>query len=87
MRFGLFSAAQITWKKLRLLALNFRILNQGMNTEIYAGQVIEYRLKPLFGIPVYWMTELHRLKTKFILLMNNISVLIHYGIINIILKR
>jgi ligand-binding SRPBCC domain-containing protein len=26
--------------------------------KIYAGQLIEYTVKPLLGIPVYWMTEI-----------------------------
>ena len=25
---------------------------------IYQGQILEYKLKPLWGIPVYWMTEI-----------------------------
>ncbi|MBS1742059.1 MAG: SRPBCC family protein [Bacteroidetes bacterium] len=26
--------------------------------KMYAGQIIEYSVKPLLGIPVYWMTEI-----------------------------
>ncbi len=25
---------------------------------MYAGQIIEYTVKPLLGIPLYWMTEI-----------------------------
>jgi ligand-binding SRPBCC domain-containing protein len=25
---------------------------------MYAGQIIEYTVKPVLGIPVYWMTEI-----------------------------
>ncbi len=25
---------------------------------MYPGQIIEYKVKPLLGIPVYWMTEI-----------------------------
>ena len=25
---------------------------------MYAGQIIEYKVKPVLGIPVYWMTEI-----------------------------
>ncbi|MCG7858958.1 SRPBCC family protein, partial [Flavihumibacter sediminis] len=26
--------------------------------KMYPGQIIEYTVKPLFGIPLYWMTEI-----------------------------
>lgn len=29
---------------------------------IYAGQVIEYTVKPVLGIPLYWMTEITHVK-------------------------
>ena len=29
---------------------------------MYAGQLIEYTVKPLFGIPLYWMTEITHVK-------------------------
>lgn len=25
---------------------------------MYAGQIIEYKVKPVLGIPLYWMTEI-----------------------------
>lgn len=31
---------------------------------MYAGQLIEYRVSPLFGIPVYWMTEIMHVVDK-----------------------
>ena len=31
---------------------------------MYAGQVIEYTLKPLPGIPMYWMTEITHVQDK-----------------------
>ncbi|MEI9955871.1 MAG: SRPBCC family protein [Ferruginibacter sp.] len=35
---------------------------------MYAGQVIEYTVKPVLGIPLYWMTEITHVvdKTYFI---------------------
>jgi ligand-binding SRPBCC domain-containing protein len=30
--------------------------------KMYAGQIIEYTVKPLLGIPVYWMTEITHVK-------------------------
>lgn len=32
--------------------------------EMYAGQVIEYRVRPLLGIPLYWMTEITHVKDR-----------------------
>lgn len=29
---------------------------------MYAGQLIEYRVRPLFGIPLYWLTEITHVK-------------------------
>lgn len=30
--------------------------------KIYPGQIIEYTVKPLLGIPMYWMTEITQVK-------------------------
>jgi ligand-binding SRPBCC domain-containing protein len=38
--------------------MDFRILSKYQGDRIYAGQVIEYKLRPLPGIRVYWMTEI-----------------------------
>lgn len=38
--------------------LGFRVLSRLGNAPIYTGQFIEYRVRPLFGIPVYWKTEI-----------------------------
>ena len=32
--------------------------------KMYAGQLIEYRVRPLLGIPLYWMTEITHVKDK-----------------------
>ncbi len=32
--------------------------------EMYAGQLIEYRVRPLLGIPLYWMTEITHVKDR-----------------------
>ena len=46
--------------------LGFKILNISKNyaNEMYAGQVIEYTVRPLLGIPLYWMTEITHVKEK-----------------------
>lgn len=40
------------------IALGFKILSHHDNETMYAGELIEYTVKPFFGIPVYWMTEI-----------------------------
>lgn len=39
-------------------SLGFNIISGHDEESIYAGQLIEYTVKPVFGIPVYWMTEI-----------------------------
>lgn len=38
--------------------LGFKIIGSQHAEEMYAGQIIEYTVKPLLGIPLYWMTEI-----------------------------
>ena len=38
--------------------MNFRVTSGGLPTDIYPGQIITYRVSPLFGIPLFWMTEI-----------------------------
>jgi ligand-binding SRPBCC domain-containing protein len=38
--------------------LGFSIKSQQDGKRMYAGQIIEYSVKPLFGIQLYWMTEI-----------------------------
>lgn len=40
--------------------MQFNILTKLDDREIYEGMLIEYKLKPLFGIPVYWKTEISK---------------------------
>ncbi len=37
-------------------AMKFRTISPYEGDKLFAGQVIEYRLQPLFGIPVFWKT-------------------------------
>jgi len=37
--------------------LRFHILSDNED-KMYAGQIVEYIVKPLLGIPLYWMTEI-----------------------------
>jgi ligand-binding SRPBCC domain-containing protein len=38
--------------------LGFVIKSKHHGEKMYAGQIIEYTVKPLFGVPLYWMTEI-----------------------------
>jgi len=38
--------------------LGFTILSGHSGRKMYAGQLIEYIVKPVLGIPLYWMTEI-----------------------------
>jgi hypothetical protein len=31
---------------------------------MYAGQLIEYKVSPAWGIPIYWMTEITHVDNK-----------------------
>lgn len=42
--------------------MNFRVISQQQGDTIYAGQIIEYKVSPLFGMPLYWMTEITEVK-------------------------
>lgn len=38
--------------------MGFQIISKFHGPDMYAGQVIEYTVKPVLGIPMYWMTEI-----------------------------
>lgn len=44
--------------------MGFVIKSQHHGQQMYAGQIIEYTVKPLFGIPLYWMTEITHVADK-----------------------
>ena len=44
--------------------MGFRIISKHHGDKMYAGQVIEYTVKPVLGIPVYWMTEITQVKDR-----------------------
>jgi ligand-binding SRPBCC domain-containing protein len=39
-------------------SMGFNIISKHHGEKMYAGQLIEYKVRPLFNIPVYWMTEI-----------------------------
>jgi len=42
--------------------MKFQVLSAANSAHIYPGQVIEYKVFPLFGIPVYWKNEIMQVK-------------------------
>jgi ligand-binding SRPBCC domain-containing protein len=44
--------------------MGFKVISKHHGDTIYAGQIIEYILKPVLGIPLYWMTEITQVKSK-----------------------
>ncbi|MGN6166522.1 MAG: SRPBCC family protein [Flavisolibacter sp.] len=45
--------------------LDFTVLTQLPEGEIYEGMIIDYRVRPLFGIPVHWQTEIAKVDKPF----------------------
>lgn len=44
--------------------MGFRVISKHHGEKMYAGQIIEYTVKPVLGIPIYWMTEITQVKDK-----------------------
>lgn len=44
--------------------LNLKFTNELFGEEMYPGQVITYRVKPILGIPMFWMTEITHVKDR-----------------------
>ncbi|MEO6327418.1 MAG: SRPBCC family protein [Ginsengibacter sp.] len=38
--------------------IGFNIISEHHGEKMYAGQIIEYTVKPVLGVPLYWMTEI-----------------------------
>jgi len=51
--------ARITGKE-----LGMKVISQYHGEKVYAGQIIEYTLRPVLGIPLYWMTEITHVQDK-----------------------
>lgn len=44
--------------------MGFKIISQHHGEKMYAGQIIEYKVSPVLGIPLYWMTEITHVEDK-----------------------
>ena len=45
--------------------LGFKILTDLDEKDIYEGMLIDYTVKPLFGIPLHWKTEIQKIEKPF----------------------
>ena len=44
--------------------MGFEIISQYHGNMMYPGQLIEYKVKPLLGVPLYWMTEITHVQDR-----------------------
>lgn len=44
--------------------LGFKVISKHHGDKMYAGQIIEYKVSPVLGIPLYWMTEITHVEDK-----------------------
>ncbi|MEO7768475.1 MAG: hypothetical protein ABIS01_13685, partial [Ferruginibacter sp.] len=44
--------------------LGFNIVSLHHGETMYAGQIIEYTVRPVLNIPLYWMTEITHVEDK-----------------------
>jgi ligand-binding SRPBCC domain-containing protein len=45
-------------------SMDFRVISE-TGHETYAGQIIQYTVKPMFGIPVRWVTEITHVREPY----------------------
>ena len=38
--------------------MNFKVLTNSDSDKMFAGQIITYHVRPILGIPLFWMTEI-----------------------------
>lgn len=44
--------------------MGFKIISSHHGDKMYPGQIIEYTVRPILGIPAYWMTEITHVKDR-----------------------
>lgn len=56
-----FFSSPYNLQKITPESMGFEIISEPLGS-IYAGQIIKYRVKPVLGIPLFWMTEITHVK-------------------------
>jgi ligand-binding SRPBCC domain-containing protein len=44
--------------------MGFKVISKHHGNTLYAGQIIEYKVRPVWNVPMYWMTEITQVKDK-----------------------
>lgn len=44
--------------------MGFKVISKYHGDTMYAGQLIEYKVRPVLNIPLYWMTEITQVKDR-----------------------
>jgi ligand-binding SRPBCC domain-containing protein len=44
--------------------IGFNIISKHHGEKMYAGQIVEYIVKPVLGIPLYWLTEITHVENE-----------------------
>lgn len=44
--------------------MGFNVISKYHGEKMYPGQIIEYKVSPVWGIPIYWMTEITHVQDK-----------------------
>jgi ligand-binding SRPBCC domain-containing protein len=53
-----FFSSPANLQKITPAKMGFEIVSKHHGEKMYPGQIIEYTVKPVLGIPLYWMTEI-----------------------------
>lgn len=59
-----FFSSPANLKEITPVELGFNIVSKHHGDKMYAGQIIEYKVSPVLGIPIYWMTEISHVSDK-----------------------
>lgn len=59
-----FFSSPANLQKITPQKLGFQIVSLHHGEKMYAGQIIEYKVRPVMGIPLYWMTEITHVEDK-----------------------
>ena len=58
-----FFSSPLNLKEITPAYMRFNVLSGGKE-KMYAGQIIDYTVRPVLGIPMYWMTEIKYVEHK-----------------------
>lgn len=53
-----FFSSPANLQKITPAGLGFKIISKHHGEKMYPGQIIEYKVSPVLGVPLYWMTEI-----------------------------